>query len=302
MKIGVRTPVTYVCDWKAHHRYLADDTSLVPELREELARIIAPDRKYAVRSSANIEDSLERSFAGQFKSSLNVQGVDSILQAIWSIWSSANTPMVNAYLERHEITGSASMAVIVQEMVRPVYSGVTLSKNPVTGADEVVVEAVHGEGSRLVQSGVTPDRWINKWGYWREKADSSDIPTSLIEQIVAETKNIANRLDHPVDMEWVYDGQDLYWVQMRQITAMSNRNVYSNHIPREMLAGLIKPLIFSVNIPLINSVWIRFLGEITGDLGIRPEDLAKSFYYRVYFNMGVLGNVFKGVGTAGQFS
>ena len=63
-----------------------------------------------------------------------------------------------------------------------------------------------------------------------------------------------------------------------------------------MLAGLIKPLIFSVNIPLINSVWIRFLGEITGDLRIRPEDLAKSFYYRVYFNMGVLGNVFKGLG------
>ncbi|NTW08867.1 MAG: hypothetical protein HGA28_04785, partial [Anaerolineaceae bacterium] len=300
MKIGVRTPVTYVCDWKAHHRYLADDTSLVPELREELARIIAPDRKYAVRSSANIEDSLERSFAGQFKSSLNVQGVDSILQAIWSIWSSANTPMVNTYLERHEITGSVSMAVIVQEMVRPVYSGVTLSKNPVTGADEVVVEAVQGEGSRLVQSGVTPDRWINKWGYWREKADSSDVPTSLIEQIVAETKNIANRLDHPVDMEWVYDGQDLYWVQMRQITAMSNRNVYSNHIPREMLAGMIKPLIFSVNIPLINSVWIRFLGEITGDLGIRPEDLAKSFYYRVYFNMGVLGNVFKGLGLPAE--
>src|SRR5512137_2013292 len=140
MKIGVRIPVTYVCDWKAHHRYLADDISLVPELREELARIIAPDRKYAVRSSANMEDSLERSFAGQFKSSLNVQGVDSILQAIWSIWSSANPPLVNAYLGRHDIAGSVSMAVIVQEMVSPVYSGVTLSKNPVTGTDEVVVE------------------------------------------------------------------------------------------------------------------------------------------------------------------
>jgi len=300
MKIGVRIPVTYVCDWEAHHRYLADDTSLVPELREELARIIAPDRKYAVRSSANIEDSLERSFAGQFKSALNVQGVDNILQAIWSIWSSVNTPMVNAYLERHEIAGSVSMAVIVQEMVSPVYSGVTLSKNPVTGADEVVVEAVQGEGPRLVQSGVTPDRWINKWGYWREKADSSDIPLSLIEQIVAETKNIANLLDHPVDMEWVYDGRELCWVQMRQITALPNRNVYSNHIPREMLAGMIKPLIFSVNIPLVNSVWIRFLGEITGDLGIRPEDLAKSFYYRVYFNMGVLGSVFKGLGLPAE--
>jgi phosphoenolpyruvate synthase/pyruvate phosphate dikinase len=300
MKIGVRVPITYVCDWEAFHRYLAGYTSLIPELREELTSIIAPDKKYAVRSSGNIEDSLERSFAGQFQSSLNIQGMENILQAIISIWSSANTPIVHAYLERHDISSSVSMAVIIQEMVNPVYSGVTLSKNPVTGADEVVVEAVRGEGTLLVQTGVTPDRWINKWGYWREKADSSDIPLTLIEQIVEETKNIANRLGHPVDMEWVFNGRELYWVQMRQITAMPNRNVYSNHIPREMLAGMIKPLIFSVNIPLINSVWIRFLGEITGDLGIRPEDLAKSFYYRVYFNMGVLGSIFKGLGLPAE--
>ena len=300
MKIGARVPNTYICDWEAFHRYLADYTGLIPELREELTRILAPDKKYAIRSSANIEDSLERSFAGQFQSSLNIQGMENILEAIVSIWSSANTPIVDAYLERHDITSSVSMAVIIQDMVTPVYSGVTLSKNPVTGADEVVVEAVRGEGTLLVQTGVTPYRWINKWGYWREKADSSDIPLALIEQIVEETKNIANRLGHPVDMEWVFNGRELYWVQMRQITAMPDRNVYSNHIPREMLAGVIKPLIFSVNIPLINSVWIHFLGEITGDLGIRPEDLAKSFYYRVYFNMGVLGSIFKGLGLPAE--
>jgi len=300
MKIGARIPATFVCDWEAYDRYLADDPRLIPGLREELARIFPPDKRYAVRSSANMEDSQERSFAGQFQSSLNVQGTENIMQAIMFIWASANTPIVKAYLERHDIARSVSMAVIIQDMVPPVYSGVTLSKNPVTGADEVVVEAVRGEGTLLVQTGVTPDRWINKWGYWREKADSSDIPFALIQQIVEETKNISNRLGHPVDMEWVFNGRELYWVQMRQITAMPNRNVYSNHIPREMLAGMIKPLIFSVNIPLINSVWIRFLGEITGDLGIRPEDLAKSFYYRVYFNMGVLGSIFKGLGLPAE--
>ena len=300
MKIGARVPVTFVCDWEAYHSYLADEPRLIPGLREELARILTPDRKYAVRSSANMEDSQERSFAGQFQSSLNIQGIENILQAIMFIWASANTPIVNAYLERHDIASSVSMAVIIQDMVNPVYSGVSLSKNPVTGADEVVVEAVRGEGTLLVQTGVTPDRWINKWGYWREKADSSDIPFTLIQQIVEETKKISNRLGHPVDMEWVFNGRELYWVQMRQITAMPFRNVYSNHIPREMLAGMIKPLIFSVNIPLINSVWIHFLGEITGDLGIRPEDLAKSFYYRVYFNMGVLGSIFKGLGLPAE--
>ncbi len=301
MRLGICIPVTYVCDWDAHRRYLADDTSLIPELQAELAHIVSPDGKYAVRSSANIEDGLERSFAGQFKSVLNVQGVDNILQAIWSIWSLAQAPGVHTYLERHSIPDSQlRMAVIVQEMVKPVFSGVALSKNPVTGGDEVVVEAVKGEGSRLVQSGITPDRWVNKWGYWLEKAEHSEIPIHLIEQVVKETKEIANRLHHPVDMEWVYDGQELHWVQMRQITALNSRNIYSNHIPREMLAGMIKPLIFTVNIPLINSVWIRLISEITGDLGIQPEDLAKSFYYRVYFNMGVFGNIFQGLGLPAE--
>ncbi len=45
------------------------------------------------------------------------------------------------------------MAVIIQEMVHSQASGVALSRNPVTGADEVVVEAVQGLGMRLSRVG-----------------------------------------------------------------------------------------------------------------------------------------------------
>ena len=45
----------------------------------------------------------------------------------------------------------------------------------------------------------------------------------------------------------------------------------------------------------MNTVWINWISEITGDLGIKPEDLTKSFYYRAYFNMGV-GDIFEGLG------
>ena len=295
--IGMRIPRTFAVKWDAYHRYINDETSLVEELKNELAKIVESGKSYAVRSSANIEDSMDRSFAGQFKSMLHVQGVDNILQSIWAVWSSAQTPAVKTYLEKHNISNrELSMGVIVQEMVGPVYSGVALSKNPVTGGDDIVVEAVKGDGTQLVQSGATPDRWVNKLGYWVEKAKDSDIPLSLIEEIVSNTKIIAQKLRHSVDLEWVYDGTGLYWVQVRAITTLNNRNVYSNYIPREMLPGMIKPLIFSVNIPLVNSIWINWLSEITGDLGLKPEDLAKSFYYRVYFNMGALGDVFEGLG------
>lgn len=297
--IGMKTPQTYAIKWEAYQRYVKDDDRLVEELRAEIAETIDPGKTYAVRSSANIEDSMDRSFAGQFKSVLHVQGVDGVLQAVWAVWSSAQTPAVKTYLERHNVpTSELAMAVIVQEMVKPVLSGVALSRNPVTGGDDIVVEAVKGEGTQLVQSGATPLRWVNKKGYWVEKAngDAADVPLSLIEEIIAGTRVIAQKLHHPVDLEWVHDGSELFWVQVRAITTSNNRNVYSNYIPREMLPGMIKPLIFTVNIPLVNSIWIRWMSEITGDLGLKPEDLAKSFYYRVYFNMGALGDIFEGLG------
>jgi len=137
---GIRIPPAFICDWNAYHRYLDNDVSLVDELRLELIRKLDPDKYYAVRSSGNIEDSLDRSFAGQFKSVLNARGIDVILQAIWSVWSSTQSPAVITYLERHNIAArQLSMAVIIQEMVQSQASGVALSRNPVTGADEVVV-------------------------------------------------------------------------------------------------------------------------------------------------------------------
>ncbi len=59
-----------------------------------------------------------------------------------------------------------------------------------------------------------------------------------------------------------------------------------------MMPGMIHPLIWSINVPLINSVWLKILEELVGKLPIKPEDLAKSFFYRSYFNMGTMGKIF----------
>ena len=296
-ELGVRIPETHVVTWDAYHRYLKDDIRLVDELQRELSRSVNPTSLYAVRSSANIEDSLERSFAGQFKSVLNVQGVDNIFQAVWAIWATVTSNNVQAYLEKHGLSAhELLMAVIIQQMIPPVYAGVALSRNPVTGADEVVVEAVKGAGDALVQTGITPYRWINKWGTYIHKPEADGLPDSLIDQIVQETRMIAEKLKSHVDLEWVYDGTNLYWLQVREITTLNRHNVYSNHISKEMLPGMIKPLIGSVNIPLVCSMWVRLVTEMVGRTGVKPEDLARPFYYRVYFNMGTLGQIFQEVG------
>jgi pyruvate,water dikinase len=297
---GFPIPVTYLCTWDAHARYLQDDVQIVEVLRAELAAKLDSNKKYAVRSSANFEDRLDSSFAGQFKSVLDVQGVDEILQAIWSIWATSTSPAVRAYLTQ---SGTAAenlrMAVIIQEMVSPQVSGVAFSKNPITGLDEVLVEAVQGSGEALVQEGVTPDRWINKWGTWvstpGESGNGQGIELGLIAEVVRQTKEIARAYGRPVDLEWVYDGHEVKWVQLREITTL-DIPIYSNRISREVFPGVIKPLIWSVNVPLVNGAWVALLTELIGPNDIEAESLAGYFYARAYFNMGALGQVFELLG------
>jgi phosphohistidine swiveling domain-containing protein len=294
---GIQIPVTFVCSWQAYIHYLNNDLDLIPQLQHELSQRLKPDRDYAVRSSANIEDSLDQSFAGQFKSVLNLRGVDPIIQAIWSIWATATSPAVQTYLEQKGIpTNQLFMAVIIQEMVQSVAAGVAFSRNPVTDADETVVEAVLGKGDALVKSGITPYRWINKWGSWLSKPENEDIPLSLVEKVMEQTRSISKIFKSQVDLEWAWDGKELYWLQMRAITTLKQHAMYSNYMAKEMLPGMIKPLVWSVNIPMKSVVFMQFLNEMLGETNIRPEELIKSFYYRVYFNTGVIGQVFVKLG------
>ncbi len=290
-------PKTYICTWNAYLDSQRLGGLVIDDLSNELEQIILPGRLYAVRSSANLEDSSYRSFAGQFTSLLNVRDVNAVAQAVKSVWDTAQDEGVQIYLQRSmQPAAPLLMAVIIQEMVDPVLSGVSFSHNPITGVEETIVEAVRGEGTRLVQSGITPMRWVSRWGALLEKPDDEHLLNSVIEQIVQQTNQIAHGLRREVDLEWVYDGQTLYWVQLRDITSLQKEDVYNNRIAREMTPGLIKPLVWSVSTPIYARQWVRILNELVGDTHLQPERLVKAFHYRAYFNMGQFGRVFASLG------
>ena len=297
LKRGYRVPPTWVCTWDAFSQFRKGDANITAAVTAELASLMQPHTAYAVRSSANVEDGQQYSFAGQFKSILNVIGIDAMVAAIRTIWESTAAPVVQSYVKKIGIDqNSLKMAVIIQEMVAPKFSGVSFSRNPITGMDETVVEAVTGSSGALLQEGVTPHRWIHKWGEWIALPEHEDLPRDIIQEVVTQTREIARSYGKPVDLEWAYDGTTLYWVQLREITSLKNLNVYSNYIAKEVLPGIIKPLVWSVNVPMVNSAWKQFLSELIGDLDIDAQALAKPFYYRAYFNMGVIGSIFAALG------
>lgn len=298
-KIGAQIPVTYVCTFYVYDEYIRGNQDILKTLRAELEKVIDIRKSYIIRSSANLEDRIDHSFAGQFDSYLNIKSVDKILEATVSIWESVNGERVKSYLERVGMPSRAlRMAVIIQEMVNADFSGVIFTRNPVTGLDEVIVEAVAGLGSSLLQDGSTPQRWTYKWGKWIEEPQNGNLDLTVINQIVMQAKKIEKKYGSPVDLEWVYDGNQIYWLQLREITTIKGIDIYSNRIARGFMPGIIKPLVWSVNIPVVNTSWKRLFVELVGSeaQGIDIHSLAKSFYYRAYFNMGVIGDVFELLG------
>jgi len=293
-KQAIKVPETHVCIFVEKEFEQQDVLSV---LHDELANTLDLNKRYAVRSSANVEDGARYSFAGQFETVLDVGGLDALVAAIEQVWLSVEAEGLRPYLTKSGLTyDDLQMGVIVQEMVTPVMSGVAFSKNPITGMDETIVEAVAGSGELLVQEGVTPFRWVHKWGEWMTQPEASPVKLGVIADVVAQTKELAVAFGAPVDLEWVFDGTAVTYVQIREITALKGMQVYSNRISREVFPGLIKPLIWSVNVPLVNSAWIKIFTELIGPNEINPDDLSKSFHYRAYFNMSTLGRVFTALG------
>jgi len=298
-RAGFSVPRTHVCTFRAFDDHASGVTDVRSQLQKELKRLVDEERSYCVRSSASLEDKAYHSFAGQFESYLNVRSVSSVVEAIEHVWASLAGSRARSYLHRMgQSSRDAQMAAIIQEMVSAQLSGVVFTKNPVSGMDEIIVEAVPGFGDALVQAGVTPDRWVYKWGNWLEVPHAEEKVPAVITQVVQQARRIARKYGRPVDLEWAYDGKELYWLQLREITTLSGVNVYSNRISREFMPGIIKPLVWSVNIPVVNSSWKRLLVELVGGAAreINIDRLAESFYYRAYFNMGVVGDLFELLG------
>ncbi|HEU4540326.1 MAG TPA: PEP/pyruvate-binding domain-containing protein [Jiangellaceae bacterium] len=176
----------------------------------------------AVRSSIAAEDLPGASFAGQYESILDVRGADALAAAVTRVRASVETERVRRYQD--DVAGGqlGTVGVVVQRQVPADAAGVAFTANPVTGAtDEVVVSAVRGLGERLVSGEADPDEWVVRdREVTRVRVPEDSLNEDQILEVAAVARRVEAHFGFPVDIEWAFEGQQLWLLQARPITAL----------------------------------------------------------------------------------
>ncbi|WP_195694846.1 PEP/pyruvate-binding domain-containing protein [Priestia megaterium] len=203
----------------------------------------------AVRSSSSAEDLEGASFAGQYETYLNVKSIEDFLSKVKACWASFFTERVEQYTQNmYADFDKISMAVVVQGLIESEVSGVIFSQNPVThNTKEMMINASYGLGEAIVSGLVTPDVYlINKQTFEIEKEKGlkevkiipldegvEEIETTEDEQqrfcltdkkiieLAEITKEVEALYQHPVDIEFGIQDNQVYLLQARAITTLT---------------------------------------------------------------------------------
>lgn len=239
-----------------------DGESFPPELAGALQEALAArswlNVPLAVRSSAAGEDSAKASFAGIYRSSLNVCGMEQVQAAIREVWSSLWSPAAMAYRRKLGLgtdDAAPGMAVIIMPLLPAVASGIAFTCDPISGRDDrLVIHAQWGLGESLVGGQTDGDEYVfaedpldDHWtllhrrmgGKAAKAVVQSGGGTAMIPATAAEAgafvlsshqashlaellRDAAVALDFTTpfyDLEWVWDGDRFWLTQGRPVTA-----------------------------------------------------------------------------------
>jgi pyruvate,water dikinase len=167
----------------------------------------------AVRSSAVGEDASERSAAGQYETLLRVRAAE----------LPAAVERVRRGTERSRAYGGGNdVAVVLQREVPATRAGVAFSRDPITGADEVVVECAFGGGEGVVSGEVKPDRYRIAGGriHARAAGPLRTLRDDELGDLVGLVRRAEEGFGSPVDVEFCFERRRLWLLQCRPITTL----------------------------------------------------------------------------------
>ncbi len=276
----------------------------------------SPEFPLIVRSSAIGEDSEGASAAGQYESIADITNSEELQPAINRCFESYNRSAATQYRRDLGVLES-SMAVLIQQQICGVFSGVAFSRDPILQSGEmVVVEALSGSASQVVSGRLTPETyrvfvndallqksldhsqpWTMPDDLTLEVEGAGEVPARIIQQVAYWARQLeAHYQGIPQDIEWSYDGQTLWLLQTRPITTLLP--IWTRKIAAEVIPGLICPLTWSINRPLTCGVWGDLFTLVLGtrSRGLNFDETATLHYSRAYFNASLLGRIFRQMG------
>jgi pyruvate,water dikinase len=282
----------------------------IAEDAQSLIEALQPSEEepLVARSSAVEEDVEEASAAGQYETVANITSREELQEAVRHCLESHNKPAAVQYREEHNLP-EEGMAVLIQKQVGAKFSGVAFSRDPVRQhGDAVVVEGLPKGAGSVVSGEVTPQQYrveISDAKKRESEGDSpkfpvegsGDLPPELVREIAVMAREVENRYNGiPQDIEWSYDGEQLWLLQSRPITNL--QPIWTRKIAAEVLPGVIHPLTWSINCPLTCGVWGEIFRVVLGDRtrGLNFQETATLHFSRAYFNATLLGEIFQRMG------
>lgn len=173
---------------------------------EDLLNVIDKRKHYAVRSSADIEDGQNNSFAGIFDSILNVE-YKNLGQAICEVTNSLYSERAQSYYNHINLVRKPKMHLVIQEFINPDIAGVWMGDKEDLNAG--LLEYVEGCGEGLVSGQKNPIRYIYK---------NNNSENSLQNIISKKMVEVQYKLRVASDIEWCYKNGVLYFLQARYVT------------------------------------------------------------------------------------
>ncbi|MGL6341612.1 MAG: glycerol-3-phosphate acyltransferase, partial [Waterburya sp.] len=273
-----------------------------------------PESPLVVRSSAIGEDTSTASAAGQYLSILDVTNREQLETAIANCQNSYLQNSAVEYRRRHR-QATEAIAVLIQKQIPGIYSGVAFSRDPVDRYnDAVTIEALAGQATTIVSGKFTPQRYrvaiseaLSTNELHKDKTisvikenptqEATNIPQDIIESVALLAREMEELFDDiPQDLEWTYDGEKIWLLQVRPITTL--QPLWTRRIAAEVIPGKIRPLTWSINQPLTCGVWGKLFTIVLGD---RAKDLnfketATLHFASAYFNVTLLGTIFRRMG------
>lgn len=230
---------------------LIKNTSFTEKLEKEIVESFsALNTKYvAVRSSATSEDGHEVSWAGQLHTTLN-SNKETLILDIKHCWASFYSPRAIFYRHSHDQESEKDkMAIAIQKMVASTAAGTAFSAHPITkNTNQVLVEAGWGLGEAMASGEITPDSYIvqkdtkeilnttinnqkkalvrsygggNEWlSLSKLKQKKKILSNTQLLKIVHATTAIEKHFKTQIDIEWGIEGNALYILQARPMTAL----------------------------------------------------------------------------------